>query len=121
MDSLMTANACNIGDLPSVTFKGKSRGLSSDAKAMLATVASKLKDNADCSINVTGYPAATKASQALCTKRVEAIKTYLTEKEGISADRILTNCEPGGGDVNVVDIKSHGDHRYFESRGVRLD
>jgi len=105
-DSLQS-NACLLLDLPSLSFKGKARSLSSDAKAMLATVASKLKANAGCSITVTGYPAATKASQSLCNKRVEAIKTYLTEKEGISADRITTSCEPGGGgDANVIDIKS---------------
>jgi opacity protein-like surface antigen/outer membrane protein OmpA-like peptidoglycan-associated protein len=103
-DSLQN-NACLLLDLPSLSFKGKARSLNSDAKAMLATVASKLKSNADCSITVTGYPAATKASQSLCNKRVEAIKTYLTEKEGISADRIITSCEPGGGDTNVIDIK----------------
>ena len=74
---------------------------------MLATVAAQLKNNAECSIIVTGYPAASKASQALCNKRVDAIKAYLTEKEGISADRITTNCEVGGGDVNTVDIKTN--------------
>jgi outer membrane protein OmpA-like peptidoglycan-associated protein len=105
MDSVQ--NACNLGDLPSISFKGKTGVLSRDAKAMLATVASKLKASANCSINVTGYPATTKASQSLCAKRLEAIKAYLSEKEGISAERIVTNCEPGGGDVNVVDIKSH--------------
>jgi outer membrane protein OmpA-like peptidoglycan-associated protein len=101
-----TLNVCKIGDLPSVSFKGKGGGLSSDAKAMLATVASKLKDNANCSIIVTGYPAASKASQALCNKRTAAVKTYLTEKEGISADRIEVACTIGGGDANTVDIKS---------------
>ena len=106
LDSLRNVNVCNIGDLPSVSFKGKGANLSSDAKAMLSTVAAKLKDNANCSITVTGYPAASKASQALCNKRVAAVKTYLTEKEGISADRIETGCEVGGGDANTVDIKS---------------
>ncbi|MEP6951759.1 MAG: hypothetical protein ABI863_20875 [Ginsengibacter sp.] len=108
IDSLKNANVCKIGDLPSVSFKGKGNtaNLSSDAKAMLATVASKLKDNPNCSIIVTGYPAASKASQALCNKRVAAIKTYLTEKESISIDRIDTHCEVGGGDANTVDIKS---------------
>ena len=106
-DSLAAANVCNMGDLPSISFKNKSNTLSSDAQAMLATVASKLKNTASCSITVTGYPAASKASQALCNKRVDAIRAYLTEKEGISADRITTNCEVGGGDVNTVDIKSN--------------
>ena len=73
---------------------------------MLATIASKLKASANCNITVTGYPAASKASQALCSKRTTAIKQYLMEKEGISADRITTNCEVGGGDANTVDIKS---------------
>jgi OmpA-OmpF porin, OOP family len=107
IDSLRNANVCKIEDLPSISFKGKVGNLSSDAKAMLATVASKLKENANCAIMITGYPLASKASQALCNKRVSAIKTYLAEKEGISADRVLINCEPGGGDVNVIDIKSH--------------
>ncbi len=103
MDS---TSACIVGDLPSISFRGTNNALSSDAKAMLATVASKLKNSANCSIMVTGYPAASKASQALCNRRVNAIKTYLTEKEGISADRIDVNCEVGGGDANTVDIKS---------------
>lgn len=94
-------------DYPSLSFKGNSAGLSADAKAMLATCAAKLKASPDCSITVTGYPETSKASQANCQKRLEAIKTYLVEKEGISADRITTNCEVGGGDKNTVDIKSN--------------
>ena len=73
---------------------------------MLATIASQLRNNAECSILVTGYPAASKASQALCSKRGAAIKAYLTEKEGISETRVDLNCEVGGGDVNIIDIKS---------------
>ena len=106
-DSMSVASQCNIGDLPSISFRNRSISISNDAKAMLATVASKLKNSPSCSITVTGYPAASKASQALCNKRVDAIKAYLTEKEGISADRITTNCEVGGGDVNTVDIKTN--------------
>ena len=106
-DSMAIANACNIGDLPSISFRNRSTSISNDAKAMLATVASKLKNSAGCSITVTGYPAASKASQALCNKRIDAIKAYLTEKEGISADRITTTCEVGGGAVNTVDIKTN--------------
>ncbi|MEO6135545.1 MAG: DUF6089 family protein [Ginsengibacter sp.] len=105
--NMVAATACNLGDMPSISFRGGSNTLSSDAKAMLATVASKLKNSADCSITLTGYPAASKASQALCNKRSNAVKAYLTETEGISADRIMTSCEVGGGDANVVDIKAN--------------
>jgi OmpA-OmpF porin, OOP family len=93
-------------DYPSLSFKGNGAGISADSKAMLATVAAKLKASPECTIVINGYPETSKASQANCQKRVDAIKMYLVEKEGISADRITTNCEVGGGDKNTVDIKS---------------
>ena len=92
-------------DYPTLIYKGNATVLSNDNKAMLASVASKLKANPTCMISVFGYPEASKASQANCQKRLEAIKIYLIEKEGISADRVTTNCEVGGGDKNSVDIK----------------
>ncbi len=91
-------------DYPSISFKSGS-ALSADAKAMLATVAAKMKAFPDCSINVNGYPETDKRSQAECQKRVDAIKAYLVDKQGISSDRITTNCEVGGGDKNTVDVK----------------
>ena len=94
-------------DYPSLSFKGNSTTIGADAKAMLATVAAKMKANPNCNITINGYPEASKASQAVCQKRVDAIKQYLVQKEGISADRITTNCEVGGGDKNTVDIKSN--------------
>jgi outer membrane protein OmpA-like peptidoglycan-associated protein len=94
-------------DYPSISFKGNSAALSADAKAMLATAAAKLKASPNCNITITGYPETSKASQANCQRRVDAAKNYLVEKEGISADRITTNCEIGGGDKNTVDIKSN--------------
>ncbi len=94
-------------DYPSVSFKGSTATLSNDAKAMLSTVASKLKANPNCTITINGYPEASKASQAVCQKRLDAIKMYLVETAGISADRVSTNCEVGGGDKNTVDVKSN--------------
>lgn len=92
-------------DYPTLIYKGSTSGLSNDNKAMLATVAAKLKANPNCMISIFGYPEASKASQANCQKRLETIKIYLIEKEGISADRVTTNCEVGGGDKNAVDVK----------------
>ncbi|MGI8581646.1 MAG: OmpA family protein [Chitinophagaceae bacterium] len=102
----VAADSCAIGDLPSISFKGNSSSLNDDTKALLATIASKLKANAICDIIITGYSAPSKASQAVCNKRIQAIKRYLMEVEGISSDRITTNCEIGGGDANTIDIKS---------------
>ncbi len=93
-------------DYPSLSFKGNSVVLSADAKAMLASVAAKMKNSPDCSITVNGYSGTSKAEQAVCNKRLEAIKMYLQEKEGISGDRISVNCDvDGAGDKNTVDIK----------------
>jgi hypothetical protein len=97
-----TACAC---DYPSLSFKANGVSLSADAKAMLATVASKMKAGPDCAITITGYPAASKSSQAACQKRLQAVRDYLEGTEGISADRISTSCEVEGGDKNTVDIK----------------
>ncbi len=97
--------ACNL-NLPSISFKGNSSSLTRDAKAMLSVVGAQLKNSAACSIVIDGYPAASKASQSICNKRVESIKNYLVGTEGISADRIETNCIVGGGDINTIDIKS---------------
>ena len=92
---------------PSLTFSGNSSSLNSDIRAMLATVASMMKSNPNCSIVVNGYPEASKASQAVCNKRNEEIKKYLVESQGISADRVSLNCEIGGGAKNTVDIRSN--------------
>lgn len=92
-------------DYPSLSFKGNVTSLTADNKAMLASVATKMKAGPDCNITITGYPETSKASQAACQKRLDAIKKQLVEKEGISSDRITTNCEVGGGDKNTVDVK----------------
>lgn len=92
-------------DYPTLIYKGNTSGLSNDNKAMLATVAAKMKSHPTCTINIFGYPETSKASQANCQKRLETIKIYLIEREGISADRITTNCEVGAGDKNSVDVK----------------
>ena len=105
--NMVSADACNLGDMPSITFRSGNNSLSNDAKAMLATIASKMKASAECTITVTGYPAASKASQSLCNRRANQVKNHLVEVEGISADRIMTNCQVGGGDANVIDVKSN--------------
>lgn len=93
-------------DYPSLSFKANGLTISPDMKAMLATIAAKMKTNANCTITLNGYPETSKASQAVCQKRLDAVKTYLKETEGISGERIMTNCAVrAGGDKNTVDVK----------------
>lgn len=94
-------------DYPSVSFKGVSTALTADAKTMLESVAAKLKANPTCNITITGHPGASKAEQAVATKRNDAIKAYLVEKLGISADRVTFDVKVDGGDKNTVDITAN--------------
>ncbi|CAN5894319.1 hypothetical protein BH11BAC4_BH11BAC4_20090 [soil metagenome] len=89
---------------PSLDFKNNSPALGNDEKAAIATIAEKMKASPDSRIIIKGHPETSKSSQALCQKRVEAIKKRLIEKEGISADRITTICEIGSGEKNTVEI-----------------
>ena len=95
-------------DYPSLTFRGNSIKLSGESESIVATIAAKMKAKPDCKIVIKGVSETSKSSQALCQKRVDAVRNQLKEKEGISADRITTNCEVGGaGDKNTVQISSN--------------
>jgi len=105
MEDWQPKSKCAIGALPSITFKGKSVVLSNDAKALLASVAQKIKDNAACKVAVVGYCASSKSEQQLSWDRVNAIINYLVDKEGISSDRFVFKYGQEGGDCNTVDLQ----------------
>ena len=94
-------------DYPSLSFKGNSFRIPDDMEATIAAIATKMKARPSCKIMIKGFPETSKSSQSVCQKRVDAIKRQLKEREGISADRIITNCEVGGGDKNTVNITSN--------------
>jgi outer membrane protein OmpA-like peptidoglycan-associated protein len=96
---------CNIGDLPSVTFKGRSVSLSKDGQALLATVAEKMRNNPNCKVAVIGYGESSKSAQQLSWDRVNEVIKYLVEKEGISLDRFIFRYGQTGGDENTIDLK----------------
>ncbi len=93
-----------LNDLPSLKFKTNVYKLSTDNKAMLATIATKMKQNPFANIMVAGY-APVCGRHFIYSDRVNNIKKYLVEKQGISTDRITVNVEIDGGDINTVDIK----------------
>lgn len=103
-DTMAARNACP-SDYPSLSVKNAS--LKADTKALLATVANKLKEKPSCTITITAYPAASKKEQSLADKKLDAVKNYLVEKLGISADRVMVDKVIGGGDSNTIDIKSN--------------
>ena len=100
-----TQNQCNIGDLPSISFTGRTVSLNNDSKAVLASVAEKIRTNPNCRIAVIGYGESSKSAQQLSWDRVNAVINYLVEQEGISADRFIFKYGEGGGDPNTVDLR----------------
>ena len=96
---------CGIGELPSVSFTGRSVTLSKDAQAVLASVAEKMRNNASCKVAVSGYGESSKVAQQLSWDRVNAVIKYLVEKEGISEDRFIFKFGLGEGDGNTIDLK----------------
>jgi len=94
-----------LGQLPSVTF-AKGNTLDDDAKAALSTVAARMRNNAGCKVVVIGYCSSNKKEQQLSWDHVNAVITYLVEKEGISQDRLIFNYGQEGGDCNTVDLQA---------------
>lgn len=96
---------CSIGDLPSITFKGRSVTLTKEQKAMLASAAQRMRDNPNCKVAVIGYGESSKAAQQLSWDRVNAVINYLVEKEGVSLDRFIFRYGQSNGDENTVDLR----------------
>lgn len=94
---------CNIGNLPSIPFKGNAK-LSKDAQAALATVAAKINANPNCKVKVIGYGSASKAAQQQSWERVNAVIKYLVEKQGIAESRLIFTYGQDG-DANTVDLQ----------------
>lgn len=101
--------ATKLGALPSVTFSGNTITIGNDARTLLASIASRLKNNPECRVVVTGYCASNKQAQQRSWDRVNAVINYLVEKNGISADRFVFNYGQEGGDCNTVDLRGATD------------
>ena len=101
--------AISMGPLPSVTFKQGAIKISDDAKALLATVGSRLRNSPECKVVVVGYCSSNKREQQLSWDRVNAVINYLVEKEGLSADRFIFQYGQEGGDCNTVDLRAAGE------------
>jgi outer membrane protein OmpA-like peptidoglycan-associated protein len=98
-----------LGALPSVSFAKNSNKLSDDAKAVLSTVASKLRNTPGCNIVVIGYCSSNKKEQQLSWDHVNAVINYMVDKEGLSADRFIFNYGQEGGDCDTVDLRAAAD------------
>lgn len=97
--------ATKLGPLPSVTFRNNSNALTDDAKAVLATVASRMRNNPECRVVVVGYCSSNKKEQQLSWDHVNKVISYLVEEQGVSADRFIFNYGNEGGDCNTVDLR----------------
>jgi outer membrane protein OmpA-like peptidoglycan-associated protein len=94
-----------LGPLPSISFRANSNALTDDAKAVLATVAARLRNNPECKVVVTGYCSSNKKEQQLSWDHVNKVISHLVESEGISADRFIFSYGQEG-DCNTVDLRA---------------
>lgn len=101
-------NACaeKLGALPSISFRKGSNTLSEDNKAVLATVAARLRNAPECKVVVIGYCSSSKKEQQLSWDHVNKVITHLVEQEGLSADRFIFNYGQEGGDCDTVDLRA---------------
>ena len=104
-DTTTTACADKLGPLPSISFRSNSNALTDDAKAVLATVAARLRNNPECKVVVTGYCSSNKKEQQLSWDHVNKVISHMVEKEGISADRFIFTYGQEG-DCNTVDLRA---------------
>ncbi len=96
-----------LGALPSVSFKAGRNDLSDDAKAVLATVAARMRNTPECKVVVIGYCSSSKREQQLSWDHVNKVINHLVEKEGISNDRFIFKYGEEG-DCNTVDLRAAG-------------
>jgi outer membrane protein OmpA-like peptidoglycan-associated protein len=105
----ITETSCDqkLGALPSITFANDNTvTLSNDAKALLATVAARMKNSPECKVVVIGYCSSDKRQQQRSWDRVNAVINYLVESQGISSDRFIFQYGQEGGDCNTVDLRA---------------
>ncbi len=96
---------CPVNNLPSIQFNNGTK-LSANSTKLLEAVATKLKANPICKVNVIGHPLADKSSQQKSWERVNAVIKYLVEKQGISESRFIFSYDGGAGDNNTIDLQA---------------
>lgn len=104
MANMTVAAECAITSLPSVQFNRSSIELDDAAQSALSSAAAQLNSNPNCKVKVVGYGASNKRAQQLSWDRVNAVKNYLIEKQGISEGRIIFTYGYDG-DANTVDLQ----------------
>lgn len=98
------AAECAITSLPSVQFNKSSIKLNDAAQSALTSAAAQLNSNPNCKVKIVGYGASNKRAQQLSWDRVNAVKNFLIEKQGISEGRIIFTYGYDG-DANTVDLQ----------------
>ena len=92
-------------DPTSVYFENNSTSLSDETKKQLEIIAGRMKECPMVTVLLTAHPAYRKSLQKFADMRLDMIKEYLIEQDGISINRIKTGKTTGEGNSNSVDVK----------------
>ncbi|MBC7886675.1 MAG: hypothetical protein H7Z13_02220 [Ferruginibacter sp.] len=78
---------------PPISFERDNPKLTDRAKSILKASAETVKQNVGSVIIVTASAISTKSGQINCQRRLDQIRVYLSEVQGLRFDRIIVNCE----------------------------
>jgi len=94
-------------EFPSLNYKTGSVTLSTDAKTKLKDAADALRNDPNFKLTITAYPSQYgDPKERISDKRLQIIADHLSEKLGISSDRIATEKKPGEGNGNAINVKA---------------
>jgi outer membrane protein OmpA-like peptidoglycan-associated protein len=91
-------------DYPPFLFKEGSYKLNKKNKKTLTSLASELRKNPECNLEITSFSIESERHQFLSHQRLSSIKDFLVENEGLNANRIIDENIPAGGNRNIVKI-----------------
>jgi hypothetical protein len=100
-------NHCIGADMDPATvyFKNNSVALSGETKKQLDVIAGRLKECPAVIVLLTAHPSYRKSIQKFADLRLDAIKEYFIEQDGISTDRIKTSKTTDEESSNSVDVR----------------
>jgi Carboxypeptidase regulatory-like domain len=92
-----------------IAFTSNDHHLTIEGKAVIKDISAKLKAYPFGSVDIkTSFVSAGK-SHSLAKKRAEAVKKYMTDRDGISPERIFIKIQKSGTNTNNILIVEHSD------------
>lgn len=101
---------CTLKNLPSLKYGSTTCRLNDEAKAHLAKIAQRVRDNiksgSDCKLVIIGNPAKGEESQEKVTCRLGVIQRYLLNTEGLNDQKLIIETNGAAKDEDLFEFKT---------------